>query len=409
LTFGTAQKTKNRKFALQSSFMDQQLSVLLISGWYPNRTNPTLGNFNEKFARSTALYCKVDVIHVVADSGMDLPVECIDQESEGVHAHYVYFRKKYHEGVVDKVIKKLKYFWYYHKAFRRLVKENGQKPNLVHVHVLYPAGVFALFLKWFYRLPYVVTEHWTGYLPGSFVAQSRARMWLSRVVARNAALLLPVTENLKQAMQSLGFKSLYEVVPNVFDVRDFGLPEKTHTPTVQQILHVSSLRDDHKNISGLLRATKKLSELRQDFELHIVGDGDATPHLQLAEELGLLNRFVRFSGEMSPAEVAATMRSSDFFVLFSNYENLPCVIVEAFASGLPVISTKVGGISEHLDTTKGLLIQPGEEDALLQAMLYMIDHNKQYDKQMMHQYALDHFSYESVGKGLDTLYREVLK
>ncbi len=402
-------KTKNRKFAHQSGCMEQQLSVLIISGWYPNRTNPTLGNFNEKFAQSTALFNKVDVIHVVADPEMNFPVEYIDQEGDGVHAHYVYFRKRKHESVVDKVIKKLKYFWYYHKAFRRLKMRNGHKPNLVHVHVLYPAGLFALFLKWIYGIPYVVTEHWTGYLQQSFVKQPLMVRWLSRLVSRSASILVPVTSNLQQAMMEQGFRNKYQIVPNVVDARFFHPALSADTKkSVKRILHISSLKDDHKNIRGILRVIKQLSLLRNDFELNIVGDGDASPHIQYSGELQIYGSFVHFHGEMSPLQIAEIMRESDFFLLFSRYENLPCVLVEAFASGLPVVSSNVGGIEEHLTPDKGMLVASEDETALYAALNTMLDTYATYDRQALHTYALAHFSYHEVGKKLDKLYRTIV-
>jgi glycosyltransferase involved in cell wall biosynthesis len=384
------------------------LNILVISYWYPNRTNPTLGNFNEKFALAAAGYNKINVIHVVADENMQTSVEWEEEKTGAVQVQRIYFRKGTATNLLAKAYRSIRYLLLYRKALLKLKRDLGKMPDLVHVHVLFPAGIIAMLMRWFYGIPYVVTEHWTGYLPGSLVPQPFYVRWLSRLAAGKASILLPVTHNLREAMTALGFRNRYEVVPNVFDVSDFHLPgAKTDRPK-KQILHISSLRDDHKNISGLLRAIHRLSGLRQDFELHIVGDGDATPHLQLAEKLGLLNRFVRFSGEMSPAEVAESMRLSDFFVLFSNYENLPCVIVEAFASGLPVISTRVGGISEHLDATKGMLIEPKDEQALVDALNVMLDKHGTYNKADLNRYAVEHFSYESVGAGLNAIYREVL-
>jgi len=102
------------------------------------------------------------------------------------------------------------------------------------------------------------------------------------------------------------------------------------------------------------------------------------------------------------------MEESDFLVLFSNYENLPCVIVEAFACGLPVISTDVGGIKEHLDNKKGLLIRKGNEDELYNALNKMLDNQNNYDKSTIRKYAVDNFSYEVVCKSFVELYKTAL-
>jgi len=73
-----------------------------------------------------------------------------------------------------------------------------------------------------------------------------------------------------------------------------------------------------------------------------------------------------------------------------------------------VISTRVGGISEHLDESKGILIGPKDEDALVHALNTMLDNHASYNKPELNKYAGEQFSYESVGRRLNTIYREVL-
>ena len=76
-------------------------------------------------------------------------------------------------------------------------------------------------------------------------------------------------------------------------------------------------------------------------------------------------------GEKSLEEVASLMGESHAFLLFSHYENLPCVILEAFSCGIPVVSSDTGGIREHLDPSRGILVTNGAEDELERALLQM--------------------------------------
>ena len=103
------------------------------------------------------------------------------------------------------------------------------------------------------------------------------------------------------------------------------------------------------------------------------------------------------------------MRSADVFVLFSNFENLPCVLIEALASGIPVIATKVGGVAEMIGPEQGILVEPRNEAGLLQALDQMLDHHREYDKQKLQHYAEERFSYEAVGRAFAELYEKVLK
>jgi glycosyltransferase involved in cell wall biosynthesis len=77
------------------------------------------------------------------------------------------------------------------------------------------------------------------------------------------------------------------------------------------------------------------------------------------------------------------MQLADAFVLFSRYENLPCVLLEARCSGLPVIATYVGGIRYHINEEVDLLIAPEDEHALTEALLKMVEKAKNYNKKRL--------------------------
>ena len=387
---------------------DKRFRVLFLSSWYPNRLNPTDGNFNEKFAEAAAVYNDVTAIHVVADKDTIPPFETDIYTRGNVKTYVWYFRKNQWRFGLGKIINGFRYLAYYLKAYWRAKKECG-KPRVLHLNVLYPAGTIAVVFKYLFGLKYVISEHWTGYLPSNEIKQPLMAVWLSKIITRNAHTIMPVTHNLKEAMIKKGFANNYTVVPNVVDVKYFYPPEPVEKRKKKNILHVSSLKDEHKNVSGLLRTIRKLSQQRTDFHLSIVGDGDLEPHINYAEELSLQPDTVSFHGTMSTQEIAETMRNSDVFVLFSNYENLPCVIIEAFTAGLPVISTNVGGISEHLTSDKGILIPAGDEEALLDAIDEMIDNADTYDKKSMHNYARENFSYEKIGERFTGIYNSVIK
>ena len=82
--------------------------------------------------------------------------------------------------------------------------------------------------------------------------------------------------------------------------------------------------------------------------------------------------------------------------------------MEAFASGVPVLSTSVGGIAEILSPERGILIPQGDEDALLQGMNQMLDHYHEYDHAAIRQYALNTFSNDIIGKQIFEAYKEVV-
>jgi L-malate glycosyltransferase len=386
--------------------MYEKLNVLVLASWYPNRVNTTEGNFNEKFSEAAALFNRVDAIHVCSDDSMDKGIEIIEFEKDGVSNHYLYFRKKKNESTIDQLVKSYRFFRYYFFMFKQYKKQYGL-PDIIHLNIVYPVGIIVFLLSKLYSIPYVISENWTGYLPANYIKKGIINSFLRRLIARNASVLMPVTIDLKKAMIDHGYKNRYEIVPNVTNPLLFYPSDNMPLANKKVILHVSTLKDEHKNIRGILTVMKRLREIRTDFELHIVGDGDARPHIRYVDELGI-ESYVKFYSEMPAVEIGDKMRESSFFLLFSNHENLPCVLVESLACGLPVLSTRVGGVAEHLSEDMGIIIEPGNEDALLRSCVYMLDNYQNYNKTKLVDYALENFSYQSVGKKLSRIYNSVL-
>ncbi|MEZ7977977.1 MAG: glycosyltransferase, partial [Flavobacteriales bacterium] len=173
--------------------------------------------------------------------------------------------------------------------------------------------------------------------------------------------------------------------------------------------------ESQKNITGILHTLATLRNSKPEFKFYakFVGGNDSEKLGKLrtyAASLGLTETFLTFSGPLSSEEVAKCMQSSDALVLFSRNENFPCVIAEAWASGVPVISTDVGGISEHLveGSGRGMLIESGDESGLREAILSLGDGAK-FNSDEIRKYATKHFSVEAISEAFDKVYREALR
>lgn len=381
--------------------MSSPLHILFLSSWYPNRIQPTLGNFVQKHAEAVARLHKVSALHVCSDENLRTKFELIESDKDNVHTVNVYFKPS-----KNPFVHLSRYMTGHRKGYELICKKRG-KISLVHHNILFPAGLFALRLKEEEGLPYIVTENWTGYLPqnsGAYKGFFRKRS--TRKIAREAALLTPVSLDLQRAMQSHGFENKYEIVYNVVDTGIFKPAPKANRSDFH-FLHVSTLKDEHKNISGMLRAYAQLLKKMPRVKFTFIGDGDAHPHEKYAKELAIPEDKIVFVGEQSPENVSVYMQNADAFILFSNYENLPCVMVEAMASGLPVIATKVGGIPEHLKKEFGYNIDAKDEKALLKAMEDVISEKNNFDPDKISAYAKTNFSYEAVAEKFDSIYHKL--
>lgn len=374
----------------------KRLSILFTSSWYPSKAHATVGNFVQRHAEAVATLCDVWVLYVASMPKWQGPPKIEEHCEKNVNTVIVYCKPGF--------FNKRKAFI---KGAYHLIRSKNIRFDIVHHNVLWPHGWQPRWLLSKLNLPYIVTEHWTGYDPINTGKRHPLLLWMSRFGARKASFLCPVTQDLQQKMIDFGIRSNYRVVPNVVDTGLFSMAQ-TNGDYVR-FLHVSSLVDGHKNISGILRAWKHVSEHNQHVHLTLGGDGPAEYWQQYAAQLGIRPESIDFFGETTWEGIARKMEVSNALILFSNYENLPCVIVEALACGLPVISTRVGGISEHISSERGILVERGDEDALQRAIETVAKNIHTYDKSSLREYALERFSNEAVAKEFEKLYRIIAK
>jgi phenylacetate-CoA ligase len=161
-----------------------------------------------------------------------------------------------------------------------------------------------------------------------------------------------------------------QIVPNIIDLQRF-VPART-VPGRAEILiarHLEALYDHATALRAFALVRRELPRAR----LTICGEGPELPRLeQLSRELRL-DDAVHFTGKTGHAAMADIYRRSDLMLNPSLADNMPNSVLEAWASGVPVVSTNVGGIP-HLvnDQVTGLLVPPGDHAAMAQAMLAVL-------------------------------------
>ena len=376
------------------------MNVLHLLSWFPTPDDPTLGNFCVRMIDALPEDCH-SVILSVCD-GKDMTKSFEVKEILGAHHTHVQI---YIRPPKNSIVRKLKMLRMYQYGLK-YIKQRFFKPDLIHLHVAYPLGQVALLWKKLFGYKYVLTEHWTIYQPqNKEVLVGKLKRKIVKI-ANNAELIMPVSLDLQRCMEGHGIHNRFKVIYNLVntDIFKLGAP---HTSGKKRILHISTLRDEAKNFSGILRVIERLRQQRDDFELHVIHDYDA-PEFKAFVKEHHLEDCVIFHGKKTSAEVAQAYQDADFFVLFSNFENLPCVIVEAFASGVPVLSTAVGGIAEILSPERGILIPQGDEDALLQGMSQMLDHSSEYNREAIRSYAIKTFAAQNIGQQIFEEYKKVM-
>lgn len=160
-----------------------------------------------------------------------------------------------------------------------------------------------------------------------------------------------------------------DIIPNGVDLSMFSAESRRPR---RKIAMVACLREG-KRVDVLIAAAPKILQRYPDVEFYLVGDGPCrTSLMEMARTAGVLSN-VTFMGHRD--DVPAILSKSDLFVLPSQSEASPNVVLEAMAASLPVVASKVGGIPELVeDGVNGHLVPPGNPDRLAAALLDLLDH-----------------------------------
>ncbi|MDQ2772666.1 MAG: glycosyltransferase [Bacteroidota bacterium] len=415
--------------------------------WYPHRYDDQDGDFVARHVAAIAAHGGAAGAVLFATVARGPLPGLIDAEEDfsGPVPTLRYYYRAAPTGLLllDKPLKLLLYFWCLRRGYRRLRQHwGGQEPDVVHVHVLLRTGLAAWALRAWRGIPFIVTEHWTLYLPERAGGISALRRGLTRAVVRRAAALHTVSDGLRQAMAALGFANPHSVIiANVVDTELFrpgaataeasqlldetaapaastaapeaaGPAAETATGDASTLLHVSAFHDGVKNISGVLRVVARLRAAWPDLRLRIAGYGPDEDALHAyADELGLLvDGTVTFLGKLPHAAVAAEMARATALVSFSRAETFGCVLLEARACGCPVVATRTGGVPELFEPAEafGLLVAPDDEAALEAAITQVLAKAVVFDPARLRADAAARCAPAAVGAAFGALYRAVL-
>lgn len=385
--------------------------ILWLVSWFPSRVDKFDGDFIERHARAVGLFHDIDLIDVVKDEQMHGRSTEIETVCFGRLTIYrAYYKRAVWRFSYWQKIHSSWYWWKLHLKLYRQVKQQHGKPILVHVHVVLKAGLFALYLRWKEKLPYLLTEHWNKYHPRhphSFYQESPIVRWLARLVVRKAIKVLPVCADLGQLLTLFAGAVPCKPISNVVDTTLFHLPLQAIPAKTFLFIHASLLTPE-KNIPLLLQAFKLFHQKSPQTVLWIVGPPQVR-HLQLAEEMGLTPLQVVFKGLQTYERVAQLMQQSHALVLSSHFENQPCVALEALCCGLPVIAPQIGGLSEIIHQENGMLVPPEDPMALAEAMQELMQNYSRYDRMAISMAANAQFNYARLGRQIGDCYAEINK
>lgn len=370
------------------------MKVLFMARWFPERGNYS-GIFIKEHALAVSRFCEVAVIHGQGNRRQRERYKFYSSVEDGLKVLRFTYRKiplfpDYSDYIKGFLL-----------AFERLVSE-GFEPDIIHANI-YNTGVPANIIKKRYKIPYVLTEHYTGYARKTM---GRKQLKRAKIGMENADLVLPVSNSLKEDICFYGINGNFEVVPNVVSDHFFYNYGKKKTAGIKRILCVAAMHPK-KNYPTLINACKIIHNIRRDWQLDIVGEGEKMDEYKKMVSCLSLEDQIHFLGGRQKTEIAEMMQSSDFFVLPSRYETFGVVFIEALSSGLPVVATDICSIPEIINESNGILVDPDSPEKLADAMLFMMDNSDKYDREKLSRDAKNKYSYDVIGKQITDIYKSI--
>lgn len=191
-----------------------------------------------------------------------------------------------------------------------------------------------------------------------------------RASMRRAAILVLPSGFLKEVFDRFGMEG--RIVSNIIDLVRFRPADVTRTPAAHIV--VARNLEPIYGIDTALRAFARVAQARPDARMSVAGTGPQAAELQsLAASLGIADKVV-FTGRLDRDQMAALYRDSDLTFNPSRVDNMPNSVLEALASGVPVVTTNVGGVPfivEHEVTA--LLVPADDPQAMADAALRFLN------------------------------------
>ena len=302
-----------------------------------------------------------------------------------------------------------------YSLLRILRREN---PDLVHAHWVLPQGLVALLARLIHKRPVITTSHGGD----AFALKGKALSYLKRVVLRKSTAWTSNTQATSEAFGATGSLPKPYIIPMGVEVKQFHTGQqkslRRELPENEMIVLFVGRLVKKKGVDDLLSAYSLLpSDINCRTRLWIIGDGEWRTRLQqYAETLGIREK-TRFWGQISNHRLPDFYAAADLFVAPSieaasgDTEGQGIVLLEAYASRLCVLSTRVGGISEVVeDGSTGILVEPRNPHQLADAMAKLLGDSRLRDELADNAFikVKQRYDLQKIAKEFEDLYRALL-
>lgn len=362
------------------------MKILHITYWYPHDDNPQNGIFIKNHIDGLQQHCDNEVIHIQVKEANSIWQKSITKTS-------IIFKTRF--AKYYKIQENLSFI-----ELKKVFKQRKMSSyDAVNIHIATPLGNQIDYFQKKYKVPFIVTEHWSAYHYFFGISPQAPGLQRMKDIFKQKFKLITVSKALAEDIKRFsGVESLnYEVVPNIIDTDIFQF--KSHENKELALFMLTNWSPE-KNPLALLKAISKLSF---DFRLRIGGDGVLLNEMKTFVNENQLDSKVTFLGRITPQEAAQEFQKASFFLHSAHYETFSVVCAESLCCGCPVIASNIPAIKEYLDSDSGMLVddfQKSDEQFIENAWLSALNelNTKEFDRSKIAQKFQDKFGIERVSQ-----------
>jgi glycosyltransferase involved in cell wall biosynthesis len=292
------------------------------------------------------------------------------------------------------------------KALKNAIAHVDNIPDVLMTQILLPKGWQFELLKKKFNIPWIHLEQ------GSYFRQTERKKWnfVQRMIIKKCKgsidRLLASSAFVRKDMKEVFPERKIDLIPNHVDTNLF-CPDDNKTKETTQFLHISTLDPKTKNPIGIIDACKLTKDRTQEaFKLCIVSDGETKELKNYIDRHGL-QEIIEVTGSKQWEELPEFYQQSDAFVLNSIYETFSIVLAEAWACGIPTITTPVG-IGYDIPKNLGYNTRINDPESLSDAMINFMQEKQNFDSNDIRTTGLK-YSAENVLKELNNIIVDVCK
>lgn len=297
--------------------------------------------------------------------------------------------------------------------FRAIFKQHREKKlDLLHAHNVFPDGVATVVVGKILRIPVVVSARGTDINEAAASGRLRCMQvcWALRNAHKVTAVSKALCKKIKELAPSIEPVSCISngVDNDIFHLKNRAELREKHkiSPDKKVILFVGAFRKV-KGVEYLIDALSLLKINESfDFDMVLVGSGPLQQSYATAIKSNGLEGNVHFLGNLGHELVSEWLSVADVFCLPSLNEGMPNVVLEALSCGVPVVSTRVGGIPDVVTHVNGLLVPPGDPRKLADALSSVM--RQSWEPEQIKESVAD-YTWESTAEKYYQVYRSALE